>query len=338
MSPGLLKWYDAHKRDLPWRRSADPYGVWVSEIMLQQTRVDAVVPYYERWMQRFPDVSALADAAQDDVLKTWEGLGYYSRARNLQRGAQVVRERYNGRVPDTAELLRELPGVGAYTAGAIASIAFNRLEPAVDGNVRRVFCRLLDRGEIPAAELSGLVRNAVDPARPGDFNQALMELGATVCTPRAPACDVCPVMEHCAAYRAGTQLERPERKRKKAVPERHFATAVILDQRGRAVLQQRPANGLLGGLWEFPGAGVEQGVAAAGAAERFARAHTRAYATRTRPLATVSHTFSHFRAYYHAVEIRVAGELPDAFTLAEIEELALPIAQRKIAKLIKPLQ
>jgi len=315
--------------------------------MLQQTRVETVVPYYERWMQRFPDVHALAQAPQDDVLKAWEGLGYYSRARNLQRGAQMVRERHAGQVPDTVAELRELPGVGAYTAGAVASIAFNRAEPAVDGNVRRVFCRLLDRDSIAEAELTGIVREAVDPERPGDFNQALMDLGATVCTPRSPRCEECPVSADCAAFRAGTQLERPGRSRKKGLPERHYATAVIVDGSGRVVLRQRASEGLLGGLWEFPAVAIEPGIdpviAAREVVRQFmghdaARAHARSSLSRATAastcvnLITVKHTFSHFRAFYHAVLVRVRRTLTDTFTIEAVHTLALPTAQRKIAR------
>lgn len=328
----LLAWYDAHKRNLPWRRDTDPYRVWVSEIMLQQTRVEAVVPYYERWLQRFPDVQALADAPQDDVLKAWEGLGYYSRARNLQRGAQVVRERYSGQLPNSVSALRELPGIGAYTAGAVASIAFNRVEPAVDGNVRRVFCRLLDRAAIPNAELTAIVGAAIDQERPGDFNQALMDLGATICTPRSPSCEECPLNLDCAAFRVGTQLERPGRKPRKVVPERHFATAVIIDGSGRVVVRQRSSDGLLGGLWEFPSIGIEPGVDPVRAARTFAREHTGVRVSRARVLADITHTFSHFRAHYHAVEMHIAGESPEARATAELNALALPTAQRKILR------
>ncbi len=198
----LLAFYDARRRDLPWRRDPDPYRVWVSEVMLQQTRVDAVVPYYERWLRRFPTLHALATAEPDEVLRAWEGLGYYARARNLHRAARVVRERHAGDVPSEPAALRELPGVGDYTAGAIASIAFGRREPAVDGNVRRVLARLLDVADPPPARLRAVAAALVPAERPGDFNQALMELGALVCTARVPRCADCPVRGVC---RTGTR-------------------------------------------------------------------------------------------------------------------------------------
>jgi A/G-specific adenine glycosylase len=210
----LLGWYDIVKRKLPWRINRDPYRVWVSEIMLQQTRVDTVIPYYERFMKRFPTVQALAEAPEDDVLKHWEGLGYYSRARNLQTGAREVVDRYNGIVPDDAAAVASLKGVGPYTAGAIMSIAFNRPEPAVDGNVMRVLSRfwlLEDDIAKPAArvKIERLARSIIPEGRAGDFNQALMELGALVCTPKSPGCLTCPVMEHCAGRLAGREVELP---------------------------------------------------------------------------------------------------------------------------------
>lgn len=209
LAAALLRHYDVHRRDLPWRDRADPYAVWVSEIMLQQTRVETARPYYERWLERFPDLDALADAEIDDVLRAWQGLGYYARARNLHRAARMVRERYHGAIPADPAELRRLPGVGAYTAGAVASIAFGAATPAVDGNVRRVVARLHDLEDPTAAQLQTLAVELVPADRPGDFNQALMEIGATVCTPRAPDCDACP--GGCWAA-SGSSPTRPRRR------------------------------------------------------------------------------------------------------------------------------
>lgn len=266
----LFAFYNARSRDLPWRREADPYRVWVSEVMLQQTRVEAVIPYYERWMRRFPTLDALAEADVDDVLREWQGLGYYARARNLHRAARLVRERYHGQIPGDLEALRQLPGVGEYTAGAIASIAFGIPAPAIDGNVRRVFSRLLDDPDPAPAELRRVVAALVPEDRPGDFNQALMELGATVCTPRSPECDRCPVAVLCRARANGTVAERPRPKRKRALPEDDVATAVLVSPSGRYLLVRRPEEGLLGGMWEFPGTAVRAGEAPADAARRAA--------------------------------------------------------------------
>jgi len=247
----LLDFFDARARSLPWRETSDPYAIWVSEIMLQQTRVETVIPYWERWMELFPDVDALADAEEAEVLKAWEGLGYYSRARNLRAGAAVVRDRFGGVVPDTPEALREVPGIGAYTAGAIASIAYRVATPAVDGNVRRVLARLFDEGKPTDAWLRDRAAELVDSDRPGDFNQALMELGATVCTPRSPDCADCPVGDLCAARGAGTQEARPAPKERAPLPERLYDVAVVLRARADAgrgpevLVRRRPPEGLL---------------------------------------------------------------------------------------------
>jgi A/G-specific adenine glycosylase len=247
----LLAAYDRDARDLPWRRDTDPYRILVSEVMLQQTRVETVTGYYDAWLDRFPSTEALASASEDEVLKAWEGLGYYRRARNLHRAARMVREELGGQIPTTVEGLRQLPGVGEYTAGAVASIAFAVPAPAVDGNVTRVLARLFDEPGPRPAWLRETAAALVDPERPGDWNQALMELGATVCTPRSPKCDACPVSDQCAARAAGTQLERPEPKPARPTPRAVIALAVIHDGR-RVLLERRARGGLLGGMWAFP--------------------------------------------------------------------------------------
>ena len=253
----LLTWYRANRRDLPWRRSDDPYAIWISEAMLQQTRVETVIPYYERFLARFPDVRTLASADLDDVLGVWAGLGYYSRARNLRRAAQVVVDEFDAELPRDVDGLRSLPGVGPYTAGAVASIAFDRPEPIVDGNVARVLARLFDiREEVSqpavARRLWEIAGELVVGRSPGDLNQALMELGATLCVPRAPRCLACPLLRQCAAYAAGDPQSLPVRG-SKARPRRIEATAALVLRRGKALAVRRPPSGLLGGLWELPG-------------------------------------------------------------------------------------
>jgi A/G-specific adenine glycosylase len=251
------------KRDLPWRRTRDPYAIWVSEIMLQQTRVQTVIPYWERWMTRFPTVSALAGAPLEDVLAAWAGLGYYSRARNLHAGAQAVDARFGGALPTRAAELREVPGIGPYTAGAIASIAFGERSPLVDGNVARVLARVFEIEEdikstagqralwAAAAEL---MRALPESAPAGDLNQGLMELGATICAPAQPRCLACPLAKECAAARGGRQDELPVVAARKKAAELPLLerTAVWIEEAGRIVLARRAPEGLFGGLWELP--------------------------------------------------------------------------------------
>ena len=301
----LLAWFDRHGRSLPWRETRDPYRVWVSEIMLQQTRVAAAIPYYERWIDRFPTIDHLADAPVDDVLKAWEGLGYYSRARNLHTAAQMVRERYAGEMPGDAAGLRTLPGIGDYTAGAIASIVYGHAEPAVDGNVRRVMSRLRDRN-LEGRALRDATAALVPTDRPGDFNQALMELGATICTPRSPQCEECPVNEYCSAYRKGTQSQRPAPKKQQNVPVVIVGVAVLRDRKGRVLLTRRPDTGLLAGMWQLPAHAAEEGTAPEDAALTAAKTVTRSNdiaLTSDDPLTTVRHTFSHRVEEYHAYEV-----------------------------------
>ena len=252
----LLPWYRENARDLPWRHSTEPYRVWISEIMLQQTRVEAVIGYYHRFMEAFPTVEALAQAEESRVLKLWEGLGYYSRARNLQKAAKLLVQTYNGIFPDTADALQKLPGIGAYTAGAVASICFERPSAAVDGNVLRVITRLTadERPiDLPAVKQEiGERLSGVYPARAcGMFTQALMELGACVCTPKSPHCAQCPVRESCAAYAEGAVSKYPVKlpKAEKRVEQR---TVFLLRCGESFAVCRRPEAGLLAGLWEFP--------------------------------------------------------------------------------------
>jgi A/G-specific adenine glycosylase len=274
----LVAWYQGARRDLPWRRTRDPYAIWVSEIMLQQTRVATVIPYWTRWMARFPTLAALAAAPLDDVLAAWAGLGYYSRARNLHAGAAEVIGRFGGALPATAARLREVRGIGAYTAGAIASIAYGERAPLVDGNVARVLARVFavetDVKSAAGTRALWTLAGAVMAALPaelaaGDLNQAVMELGATVCTPAAPTCLVCPVHDACRARAAGRQDELPvvpPRKREDALPVVARTALWIVDDRGRVALARRRPEGLFGGLWELPaGADVAAAAAAIGA-------------------------------------------------------------------------
>jgi A/G-specific adenine glycosylase len=334
----LLDFFHRTKDDraMPWRETLDPYAIWVSEVMLQQTRVETVIPYYRAWMERFPTVEALADAPQEEVLKRWEGLGYYSRARNLHTAARVVRERHGGRLPPDLEELRDLPGVGAYTAGAVASIAFGLSTPAVDGNVRRVASRLLDLPDPSPKRLEDVVGRWVPRNDPGDFNQALMELGATICLPRNPLCQVCPVSELCEARVAGTVDVRPApRKRAKARREVHAVTVAV--RAGASVflaLRRRPPEGLLAGMYEFPARVLPTGdeEASVESLPLWTVAEAPVVA-----LPEVFHAFSHLHVTYRPVLVRLGEEAPPPpgarwLTPAEIGALPLPVAQQSIVR------
>ncbi len=309
----LLPWYRAHKRDLPWRRTGDPYAIWISEVMLQQTRVVAAEPYYRRFLQRFPTVKALAKARLDDVLKAWEGMGYYARARNLHKAAQVVVQRHGGHVPRTMAELQALPGVGRYTAGAIASFAFGLPEPILDGNVKRVLVRIFRIREdprLPAVErkLWDLAARLVPPDDAGDFNQSLIELGAMVCVPRNPRCPQCPVREACLAREKGEQDTLPLRRPAPERPHSIIAVAVVY-KRGRVLIGRRPAHALLGGLWEFPGGKVQEGETLEAAAAREVREEIGIEVEILDPIAAVDHAYSHFRITMHAFAARwISGE------------------------------
>ena len=311
----LLDWYDANRREMPWRDHPDPYAVWVSEIMLQQTRVDTVRGYFVRFLEAFPTVRTLAEAPEQAVLKKWEGLGYYSRARNLRRAAQILMEQ-GGAWPRSAEAWATLPGVGPYTAAAIASICFGACEPVVDGNVIRVFARYLGweddfRTRLSREKLAAWLRPHVmrSPA-PGDFNQAMMDLGATVCTPRIPTCAVCPLRRSCQARREGRQTAYPVKPKSQAIPVRHSIAARVRDARGRVLFTQRVDEGLLKGLWELPS--VEVTNSATGRdAQRALRRLTGLRAARVRCVGTIRHAFSHFRLVMRVYELTEISGLLD---------------------------
>ncbi len=253
----LLQWYDCHARILPWRENPEPYAVWISEIMLQQTRVEAVKPYFDRFMKEFPTLSSLSNASEDDVLKLWEGLGYYSRIRNIHKAAKIIIDLHGGQLPASYEALRSLPGIGEYTAGAIGSIAFQLPVPCVDGNVLRIITRITAvNSDITSSavkrELTECISKIIPKDRPGDFNQAMMELGATICLPNGlPKCEACPVSPLCEAYRQGRMMDFPAKKPKqpRKIEEK---TVLILLSENKVALRKRPEKGLLAGLWEFP--------------------------------------------------------------------------------------
>jgi A/G-specific adenine glycosylase len=253
LQSALLAWFAQNKRDLPWRSEPrNPYHVWLSEVMLQQTQVATVVPYFLRWLERMPTLPSLAAAQLDDVLKMWEGLGYYSRARNLHKAAQRVMRDYHGIIPNTVSELRRLPGIGAYTAGAIASLAYKQDTAVLDGNVKRVISRIYALESATEALLWQKCEQLLPQGKAGEFNEALMELGALVCTPRAPSCHHCPLTKHCDAYNNGSPENYPALKPTKTLPRKVFITLVCFNESKQLLMHKRPAKGLLGGLWEFP--------------------------------------------------------------------------------------
>ncbi len=338
----LLRWFDQHHRALPWRREPrDPYHVWTSEVMLQQTQVATVVPYFHRWLARFPTLADLAAAPLQDVLKLWEGLGYYARARNFHRAAQQVMHDHGGCVPQRPEVLMTLPGVGRYVAGAIASLAFNQPVPALDSNSKRVLCRLFAREQADDS-LWSLAEALLPPDRPGAFNEALIELGALVCTPRQPNCAGCPLQFACAAFQRGEPAAYPRPRAGRAVPHVLVPTLVLTDDGDRTLLCRRPTEGLLGGLWEFLSA-EQSPTAPLVDADVSALAYRRANLTldpaSVRPLGSVAHAFTHFkvtRQVWLARALNPEALQPNGYaearwlSPAEVEQLPLTRSDQKI--------
>lgn len=311
----LLTWYRENRADRPWRRDPIPYHVYLSEIMLQQTQVETVIPYFARFIKAFPTIEALAAASLDDVLKQWEGLGYYSRARNLHRAARIVVDEYGASLPTEVDELLKLPGIGRYTAGAIASIAYGRRAPVLDGNVIRLFTRLLDlEDDISlSATRNKLWAIAADwlPAQAaGAYNQALMELGQQICRPRNPLCAPCPIRAHCRACAAGTQRHRPQRSKRPPTPHYDVTAGLIRDQRDRLLIARRPLDGLLGGLWEFPGGKVEAGERLGDCLKRELREELAIDVELGALFTVVNHAFTHFKITLHAFECQYLGPLP----------------------------
>ena len=338
----LLTWFEKNARDLPWRRTRDPYAIWVAEIMLQQTQSETVKPYYARFLRRFPTVERLAKARLDSVLKVWEGLGYYSRARNLHLAAGRIVRDFGGCVPQDVPDLLKLPGVGRYTAGAIASIAFNRDEPVVDGNVIRVLCRLFrirhdPRSSAAQKRLWGLANELLPSGKARFFNQAMMELGATICLPRSPRCDDCPLGRMCAAKAHGEQEKLPVRANRKPLP-RHKVVVGVIYEKGRILIDKRKPGGLLGGLWELPGGKVEKSESLKAALVREVREELGVKVRIVRPLVKVEHAYSHFAITLHAFECAYVSGEPRCIACADykwvqpghLKKYAFPAANKKI--------
>ena len=343
----LITWYQLNQRDLPWRRSNNPYHIWISEVMLQQTQVNTVLEYYRRFIKKFPNVKRLAQADLQSVLKSWEGLGYYARARNLHRAARCVIQQHRGKIPDTWQAFHSLPGVGDYIAAAVLSIAFDQPYAVVDGNVKRVLARLL---KISAAvnqpgsysQFKSAADKLLDVKRPGSFNQAMMELGALICKPRKPLCENCPLNQRCQAYQTQQVIHFPKRQKRSATPQYHIAVGVVF-KHNRVLITQRRREGLLGGLWEFPGGKIRDGESAAAACIREIQEEVNLRVKIDRHLTQVKHAYTHFKIVMEVycckyVSGRVYLRGPQAFRwirLAEYKHFPFPRANHKFIPLLK---
>ncbi|MEA5467293.1 A/G-specific adenine glycosylase [Spirulina sp. 06S082] len=343
----LLAWYRQQGRTLPWRgESSDAYKIWISEIMLQQTQVKTVIPYYQRWLKRFPTVEVLAAADGQTVLKAWEGLGYYARGRNLHKAAQQILERYEGKFPDSLEAVLKLPGVGRTTAGGILSAAFNQPISILDGNVKRVLARL-SALPIPTAKatnaLWSLSDRLLDRANPRDFNQAIMDLGATVCTPKNPTCLLCPWQQQCQAYSQGLQSQLPMKEKAKPLPHKNIGVAVIRNERGHILIDRRLDEGLLGGLWEFPGGKIEENETVEECIKREILEELGIEIEVREHLITLDHAYTHFRITLNVHYCRYLGGEPQAIecqeirwvTLDEIDQFPFPKANIRIIEALR---
>jgi A/G-specific adenine glycosylase len=342
----LLSWYRQQGRDLPWRQTQDPYAIWVSEVMLQQTQVQTVLPYYQRWLATFPSVAALAAADQQTVLKLWEGLGYYARARNFHRAAQVVVTEWGGDFPRTLANVMTLPGIGRTTAGGILSAAFNIAVPILDGNVKRVLSRLLALPVAPRRaepQLWQWSEQLLDPNHPRDFNQALMDLGATMCTPRQPSCDQCPWQPVCRAAQLQLQSVIPMREPTNPIPLKHIGVAVIWNDQQQILIDLRKQEGLLGGLWEFPGGKIEARETVEDCIAREIREELAIEIAVGDHLITIDHAYSHFKVRLVVHHCRHLSGEPQAIecdairwvSLAEIDQYPFPKANIQIIQALR---
>ena len=344
----VIGWYSKHRRPLPWRRTRDPYAIWISEVMLQQTQVQTTIPYYRRFLSRFPNVETLAKADLQDVLKTWENMGYYSRARHAHEAAKRIVDQHGGKIPATMDALCSLPGIGPYIASAILCFAFGRRIATVEANVSRVLCRLngiqtpMERAST-RKRLFEMATAMVPASNPDLFNQGLMDLGATVCTPRGPACGRCPVAGHCQALKSRIQEMLPMKKKRAPLPHRRMTAAIIRDRKRRVLIVQRPPEGLLGGLWKFPGGECGAGESLDGALKRIVGEELGIRIRIQQPLPSVEHTYTHFRTTLYGFRCSRVGE-PGAsgcyrWTWAEesmLEDFPFSRVDRKLMDAIPP--
>ncbi len=350
-SEQLLSWYDQNKRDLPWRNCEDPYKVWISEIMLQQTRVDQATPYFHRFIERFPTVHDLAAADQQDVLKVWEGLGYYSRARNLHHAAKTVVSEFNGQLPDTWDEITSLKGIGPYTASAILSIAFDKSYAVVDGNVIRVLTRYFGieddiRSTTTKNKIQELADDLIDHDRPGDFNQALMELGATVCVPSNPDCKECAVNANCVAYKSVKTDEIPYKSPAKKKPHHQIGVGIIKNEQDEVLIALRPDDAMLGGLWEFPGGKQKKNENIEETVVRELTEELGIAVEIDKPLMKLDHAYSHFKITMHAYMCKLTSGTPEPKSsqqikwigIDELEDYPFPKANRRLTEKLMELE
>ncbi|MGA1409599.1 MAG: A/G-specific adenine glycosylase [Prochlorotrichaceae cyanobacterium] len=342
----LLEWYDREGRDLPWRKTVDPYAIWISEIMLQQTQVKTVLPYYDRWLAKFPTIATLAAADQQAVLKVWQGLGYYARARNLHRAAQQIMAQHEGHFPQTYTAVLALPGIGETTAGGILSAAFNQAVPILDGNVKRIFARLLALQQpvrLALPQLWQLSQTLLDPEEPRRFNQAIMDLGATRCLPKTPNCPQCPWQFACSAYNLGIPAEFPMREKKAPLPHKRIGVGVIWNDQGQILIDRRPQADLLGGLWEFPGGKVEPGETIEACICREIKEEIGIDIAVGEHLITLDHAYTHFKVTLEVYHCSYLSGTPQAIecdevrwvSVAELEQFPFPKANVDIIKAIQ---
>ena len=348
LSRSLLQWYQGSGRDLPWRKTRDPYKIWISEIMLQQTQVKTVLPYFDRWLTLFPTLELLSEAPLQSVLKAWEGLGYYARARNIHKAAILVMDVFSGQFPDTLETVMSLPGIGRTTAGGILSSAFNLPLPILDGNVKRVLSRLINLTVPPDRNLATLWQISealVPPDQARDFNQAFMDLGATVCIPKVPNCVVCPWDRFCKSYNLGVQNRRPMTEPKAPIPHKIIGVAVIWNtsQNNTILIDRRKPEGLLGGMWEFPGGKVELGETIPECIKREIQEELGIEIAVDESLMTIDHVYSHFKVTLHVYHCRHLSGIPQTIecdeikwvTLSELNEYPFPTANLKIIQALQ---
>lgn len=342
----LLAWYAIQGRNLPWRNTSDPYAVWISEIMLQQTQVKTVLPYYQRWLEQFPTVETLAAAPQQQVLKAWQGLGYYARARNLHKAAQQVVEEHGGEFPSQLETVLALPGIGRTTAGGILSSAFHQPVAILDGNLKRVLARLVALDSPPSRSLErlwALSEALLDRKHPKDFNQAMMDLGATLCTRHRPACLLCPVRSHCQAYNLNVQSEIPMSEPRGPIPHKQIGVAVIWNEQGQLLIDRRRQEGLLGGLWEFPGGKLEPQETVEACIRREIKEELGIEVEVGKQLIAVDHAYSHFKVTLNVHHCRHLSGEPQPIEcdevrwieLADIDEYPFPQGNVKIIEALK---